>query len=171
MRPDGTSPVEIYGNTLALPPTLLMGRQIPGHSNLFSCLGTPHCCPQNGVGTVLTIDINKDARTREPMSYITPNTDIRAENGTFQFSRGEWKRTDAGPLYCDPFPLSEKMFLVSHNPSSYFNDKTAWGLYLIDDFGNHILIHRDPEISCWQPVPIPPRKNTPSGKSSRMVSR
>lgn len=161
MRPDGTNAVEIYGNTLALPPTLLMGRQIPGHPNLFSCLGTPHCCPQNGVGTVLTIDINKDARTREPMTYITPNTDIRAESGTFQYSRGEWKQTDAGPLYCDPYPLSEKMFLVSHNPSSYFNDKTAWGLYLIDDFGNHILIHRDPEISCWQPIPFKERNRPP----------
>jgi hypothetical protein len=161
MRPDGTNPVEIYGNTLALPPTLLMGRQIPGQPDLYSCLGTPHCCPQNGVGTVLTINTSKDLRTREPIQYITPNTDIRAENGTFQYIRGEWVRTDSGPLYCDPYPLSDKMFLVAHNPSKYFNDKTAWGLYLIDDFGNHILIHRDPEISCWQPIPFKKRKRPP----------
>ncbi len=161
MRPDGTNPVEIYGNTLALPPTLLMGRQIPGYSSMFTCLGTPHCCPFNGVGTVLKIDINTDLRSREPMSYITPDTDIRSEQGVFQFSRGEWKRSDYGPLYCDPYPLSDKMFLVAHNPSSYFNDKTAWGLYLIDDFGNHIPIHRDPEISCWQPTPYESRKAPP----------
>jgi hypothetical protein len=161
MRPDGTNAVEIFGNTLALPPTLLMGRQIPGSPNLFSCLGTPHCCPQNGVGTVLTIDINKDLRTTEPMKYITPKTDIRAEIGTYQYIRGEWVRTDSGPLYCDPYPLSEKMFLVAHNPTEYFNAKTAWDLYLIDDFGNHILIHRDPEISCWQPIPFKERKRPP----------
>jgi len=161
MRPDGTNPVEIFGNTLALPPTLLMGRQIPGHSNLFSCLGTPHCCPQNGVGTVLKININKDLRTQEPMEYVTPNTDIRAEMGVFQFSKGEWKQTDAGPLYCDPYPISENMFLVAHNPSSYFNEKTAWDLYLIDEFGNHIRIYDDPDISCWQPIPFKPRKQPP----------
>ena len=161
MRPDGTNPVEIYGNTLAVPPTLLLGRPIPGHSNLFSCLGTPHCCPQNGVGTVLKIDISKDSRTREPMIYVTPNTDIRAEMGVFQYIKGEWKQTGSGPLYCDPYPLSDKMFLVSHNPTSYFNDKTAWGLYLLDEFGNHVLIHRDPGISCWQPIPYKSRKTPP----------
>jgi hypothetical protein len=165
MRPDGTNPVEIYGNTLALPPTLLMGRQIPGHSNLFSCLGTPHCCPQNGVGTVLKIDINQKMRTREPMSYVTPNTDIRAENGISHFYEGEWQRKDYGPLYCDPFPLSDKMYLVSHNPSGYFNEKTAWGLYLIDEFGNHIPIHRDKDISCWQPIPFKSRKRPPVVKA------
>ena len=161
MRPDGTNAVEIFGNNLALPPTLLSGRQIPGNSSLFTCLGTPHCCPQNGVGTVLKIDINKDLRTREPISYVTPHTDIRAESGIFQFSKGDWSQTDAGPVYCDPYPLSDKMFLVAHNPSSYFNDKTAWGLYLIDDFGNHILIHRDPEISCWQPLPFKAAEKPP----------
>ncbi len=161
MRPDGTNPVEIYGNTLALPPTLLMGMQIPGNSSLFSCLGTPHYCPENGVGTVLTIDITKNLRTKEPLTYITPNTDIRSEPGIYQYQKGEWKQTDAGPVYCNPYPLTDKMFLVAHNPSSYFNDKTAWGLYFIDDFGNHIPVYHDPEISCWQPVPFKSRKKPP----------
>lgn len=158
MRPDGTNPVEIYGNTIDLPPALLMGRQIPGHSNLFSCLGTPHCCPENGIGTVITINTQLDIRTREPMGYVTPNTDIRSENGVSQFIKGEWETTHSGPVYCDPFPLSEKQFLVAHNPSSYFNEKTAWGLYYIDVFGNHIRIFDDPEISCWQPMPYTSRK-------------
>jgi hypothetical protein len=166
MRPDGTNPVEIYGNTLALPPTLLMGRQIPGHPDLFSCLGTPHCCPQNGVGTVLKIDTRENQRTREPLTYITPNTDIRAEAGIFQYSEGEWKQTDSGPLYCDPYPLNDKMFLVSHNQDQYFNADTAWGLYLIDAFGNHIRIYRNPEISCWQPIPFKTRKKPPVISSS-----
>ncbi len=110
MRPDGTNPVEIYGNDVDLPPALLMGRQIPGQTNLFSCLGTPHCCPENGVGTVLTINTRKDIRTREPMHYITPNTDIRSENGISQFVKGEWIEVHSGPVYCDPFPLSENNF-------------------------------------------------------------
>ena len=166
MRPDGTNPVEIFGNTLSLPPTLLMGRQIPGHSNLFSCLGTPHCCPQNGVGTVLKIDTNEDSRTAAPMTYITPNTDVRSEHGITHFYEGDWHRTDAGPVYCDPYPLSDKMYLVSHNPSSYFNKKDAWELYLIDDFGNHIPIYSDPDISCWQPLPFTKREKPPVVNSS-----
>lgn len=166
MRPDGTNPVEIFGNTLALPPTLLSGRQVPGHSNLFTCLGTPHCCPQNGVGTVLKIDINEASRTSDPMSCITPNTDVRSEHGIYQFYEGDWHRTDEGPVYCDPFPISDKMYLVSHNPHSYFNDKDAWELYLIDDFGNHIPIYSDPDISCWQPIPFQSRTRPPVIQSS-----
>ncbi len=161
MRPDGTNAVEIYGNILALPPTLLMGRQIPDNSGLFTCLGAPHCCPENGVGTVLKIDISKNLRTKEPLTYVTPNTDIRSEPGIYQYNKGEWQQTNAGPVYCDPYPLSDKMFLVAHNPSSYFNEKAAWGLYLIDDFGNHIPIYSDPEISCWQPIPFKARKKPP----------
>jgi len=158
MRPDGTNPIEIYGNTIDLPPAILMGRQIPGQPNLFSALGAPHCCPENGVGTVLLIDTHKDIRTKEPLGYVTPNTDIRSEHGISQFRRGEWENTHHGPVYCDPFPLSDKQFLVAHNPSSYFNEKTAWGLYYVDVFGNHIKIYSDPDISSWQPMPFKKRE-------------
>ena len=48
----------------------------------------------------------------------------------------------------DPFPLDEKFFLVSHNPDKLWNDINAWGLYLIDEWGNHVLIYQDPEFSC-----------------------
>jgi len=157
MHPDGTSPIEIFGNNVDLPPAILMGRQIPGHPNLFSALGTPHCCPGNGVGTVLKINTQEDIRTRKPMGYVTPKTDIRSENSICQYTRGEWVVTNSGPVYCDPYPLSDRQFLVAHNPSSYFNEKTAWGLYFIDDFGNHIRIFDDPEISCWQPLPFAKR--------------
>ncbi|MDY0166547.1 MAG: hypothetical protein RBS80_08380 [Thermoguttaceae bacterium] len=74
---------------------------------------------------------------------------------------GQWVRDNTGPLYCDPWPLSDNFFLVSRNPDKAHNHGTAYGLWLIDTFGNRVLVHDDPDISCWQPVPLRPRPVPP----------
>jgi hypothetical protein len=160
MHPDGSSTQEIYGNDIPYPPVFIHGRPIPGSSNKFVFLGTPHY-PQSGVGTVIRIDINKPIRTHEPMTYITPDVDIRTEGGFHHKVDGKWVKNDFGPLYMDPFPLSEKFFLVSHNPDKRWNDVRAYGLYLIDEFGNHVKIYQDPEYSSWQPMPLKAREKPP----------
>jgi hypothetical protein len=160
MRPDGTGSVEIFGNNINLPPTLLHGRPIPNHKNLFVCLGTPHF-PQSGVGTVIRVDTNQDIRTRKPMTYITPNVDIRGEGGFHRKRNGRWRRTRRGPLYADPYPLSDKLFLVSHNPNRRWNNPKAWRIYLLDESGEHTPVYKDPNISCWQPTPLRSRRKPP----------
>jgi hypothetical protein len=165
MRPDGSGSVEIYGNDIHLPPTFLHGRQIPGQSNMFVMLGTPHC-PQSGIGTVIRVDTTQNIRTRAPMTYITPYVDIRQEPGWNQYENGKWRRHTRGPLYMDPYPLSEDLFLVAHNPDKQWDDPRAYGLYLINAMGAHQTIYVDPEISCWQPTPlqvrtVPPVLSTP----------
>ena len=160
MYPDGTRSVEIYGNDIALPPTMLHGRNIPGQNHLFVMLGTPHC-PQSGVGTVIRVDTTRNIRTRDPMTYITPTVDVRAEGGFHHLLDGKWQHSQNGPLFADPYPLSETFFLVSHNPDKNWKDPKAWGLYLLDEFGNRVRIHDDPGTSCWQPVPLRPRSRPP----------
>ncbi|HJN15240.1 MAG TPA: hypothetical protein QGH10_07120, partial [Armatimonadota bacterium] len=160
INPDGSGSYEVYGNDIALPPTMLHGRAIPGSDYLFSMLGTPHC-PQSGVGTVIRLDISKDIRTREPMTYITPTVDIRAEGGFHNLVDGAWQQVQNGPLYGDPYPLSESFFLVAHNPDRPWNDTSAYGLYLIDEFGNRVLLHEDESISCWHPTPLRARPRPP----------
>ncbi len=169
MRPDGSASEEIYANDISLPPTFIYGRAIPQAVNKYVVMGTPHC-PQNGVGTVIRLDMNKPIRTREPMTYLTPYVDIRAEPG-FSFREclnpegsepeyGPWKRDSSGrgPLFKDPYPLSEKYFLVSHKPEGpKWTDEKGYGLYLLDEKGHVQLIHRDPEMSCWLPYPLKSR--------------
>lgn len=164
MRPDGSGSSEVYKNNIALPPTFLYGRPIPGTTNQYVVLGTPHY-PQNGVGTVIRLDMNKDIRTREPMTYMTPGTDIQAEGG-FAFRDGDapWQRDGrgTGPLFKDPYPLSDKRFLVAHKPAGpAWNDPKAYGIYQLDDQGRVKLVHADPEISCWLPYPLVPRPVPP----------
>ncbi len=174
MRPDGTASQEIYGNDLALPPTLLYGRPIPDAANQFVVLGTPHC-PQNGVGTVIRLDMAKPIRTREPMTYLTADVDIRAEAGfAFREDGGDWKRDHEGRgrLFKDPYPLSPEKFLVAHKPAgAKWNAPKGYGLYLLDERGAVRPIYRDNGISCWLPYPLKPRVKPPVLATPREAAR
>lgn len=164
MRPDGTASSEIYGNDIALPPTLLYGRPIPGAANKFIVCGTPHY-PQNGVGSVIRLDMDKSIRTREPMTSLTPDVDVRDEGGfVFRDGNGAWHPDPAGrgPLFKDPYPLSEKRILVAHKPAGpEWKDPKGYGIYELDESGCVTLVYRDPEISCWLPYPLKPRPVPP----------
>jgi hypothetical protein len=170
VRPDGSGSTEIFGNSHNLPPCFLHGRAIPNKQNMFVCLGTPHF-PQGGVGPVIRVDTNYDIRTREPMTYITPDVDIRGgviggEGGWDFWDGSKWigdRNGTSGRLYMDPYPLSESEFLVSckYDPTKRWNDTKAWGLYLLNDKGDHTPVYNDPEISCWQPTPLRSRPKPP----------
>ncbi|MCP4593276.1 MAG: hypothetical protein GY842_21270, partial [bacterium] len=115
MYPDGTKSVELYGNDIAIPSAFIQGRAIPGANNQFVVLGGPHCCPMNGIGTVVRLDLNSNYRTEAPMTHITPYVRMtESGHGGFRHLRdGKWVVDLKGPLFIDPFPLSEKLFLVS----------------------------------------------------------
>lgn len=164
MRPDGTSSVEVYGNDIALPPTLNFGRAIPGMAQGYVVMGVPHC-PQNNVGAVIRLDMSKPIRTREPMTWMTPYVDIKAEGG-FAFKKEEDSWTSdgggRGPLFADAYPLSASLFLVAHKPAGMtWDDPVGYGLYLLDERGAVREIVQDPAISCWRPMPLRPRPVPP----------
>jgi len=160
MRPDGSHSAEVFGNDVDFPDGFLYGRAIPGSGNLFVSIGVPHM--PLGVGTVIRVDVNRPIRTRRPMTYVTPDVDVRTEWGFFHRRNGRWEPDREGPLFADPYPLSERFFLVSCNPDRLYNDESAYGLYLLDDFGNCVPIYRDEEMSCWQPVPLCARERPPA---------
>ncbi len=170
MRPDGSGSAEVYGNDIAFPTTMTQARGIPGTADGYVMIGAPHY-PQNGVGTVIRLDMRKNIRSREPMTYLTPYVDIRAEGGfDFQRADGSWyrDRNGSGPLFRDPYPLSKEFVLVAHKPAGPSHpDPRAYGLYLLDERGGTHLLHRDPEISCWVPYPLVPRPVPPVLASTR----
>ncbi|NQT87609.1 hypothetical protein HQ560_12640 [bacterium] len=165
MHPDGGASVEIYGADISLPPTLIFGRSIPGSRTQYVVCGTPHY-PQAGVGTVIRLDMSQDIRSRKPMTYMTPYVDIRSEGGfhfkTDDTDRWTGDRSGRGPLFREPYPLSAKEFLVAHKPAGpAWTDGKAYALYLLDETGATRLVYRDPDISCWSPMPLRPRKRPP----------
>lgn len=169
MRPDGTGSVEIYGNTLTQPETLIYGRPVPGNSNKMVSLACSHCGQNNAMGTIITIDTSKDTRTREPITYITTDVDARQHNG-FNFKvNGKWifdRTGKPGRLFKDPYPVSEQLFLVSHKPKGYaWNDPNAYDLYLLDEEGGTVPLYQSRTMSCWHPFPLIQRETPPDSKS------
>jgi len=159
MRPDGSGSVEIYGNDISLPPTMAHPRSIPGDANRYVFTGTPHY-PQNSVGTIIRIDMNKNIRTREPMTYMTPDVDVRGERGWWW----ESKNPAAQRLFKDPYPLSDKFFLCTMGVGGYavYRNTTAWGLYLLHESGNAMHLYDDEaNIGCFMPMPLRPRTKPP----------
>jgi hypothetical protein len=166
MNPDGSNSVEIYGNDVAVPTTMIMGRPIPNSPNEYVFTGTPHC-PQNCIGTIIRINTTKNIRTSEPMTYISPYTDIRYEPG-FAFrdpkdtTRWYQDSQGRGPLFRESYPLSRTEFLVSHKPSGpKWHDSKAYQLYLLHEGGKVEPIYADSTISCFRPMPLVARDIPP----------
>ncbi len=159
MRPDGSGSEEFYGDNIANPGVFWQARQVPGHPRLAVCTGCGH--EPLGVGQVLLLDLNKSKRTPEPMISLTPNVKTQGLRGLYQLRNGVWREDVYGPFYADPYPLSDKFFLVACNPDKRYNDETAYGIHLLDAFGNRVPIYHDPNISSWQPMPLRPRRRPP----------
>ncbi len=170
MQPDGSGSSEIYGNDISLPPTFLYGRPIPGKPSQYVMLGTPHY-PQNGMGTVIRLDMTRNIRTREPMTYMTPDVDIRSEGGFAFKIDGRWRRDRSGRkgrLFKEPYPLSDKLFLVPYKAAGFgWQDPKAYDLALLDEDGAVTVIHDDPDMSCFLPFPLRARKRPPARQSVR----
>lgn len=172
MRPDGSGSCEIFGNHHEFPPVLIHGRALPESNHQFVCTATMH--HPFAVGPIVTIDANRDIRSHRPIQSLTPDTGLsvdgvggfpRGENFT-HWKDGQWVKDNRGPLFCDPYPLSENFFLVACNPDRTWNDETAYGIWLIDRFGNRVKIYCDADVSCWQPMPVRPRPVPPAWPAS-----
>jgi hypothetical protein len=158
-RPDGSGSAEVYGNNVANPGVLWQARQVPGRPHRVVCIGCGH--EPLGVGQVLLLDLRRHKRTAEPMVSLTPNVKTQNLRGLYQLRNGVWREDIYGPFYADPYPLSDQFFLVACNPDKRYNDRSAYGLHLLDVFGNRVPIYDDAKISCWQPMLLRARPRPP----------
>ena len=161
MYPDGSRSEGVFGNNIGQPGVLIQGRAVPGRNDLIVCTGA--CHEQMAVGPILLVDLSRDRRSTGAMRSLTPEVESRGTRHRWFLRDGEMVR-DAGrggPVFCDPYPLSDRFFLVSHNPDRPISDNAAYGLWLIDVFGNRVPIYKDPEISCWQPMLLKARPTPP----------
>ncbi|MDP6045361.1 MAG: hypothetical protein QGG25_07125, partial [Phycisphaerae bacterium] len=165
MKPDGSASSEIYGSNITFPPTMIQGRAIANAPNHYVMIGAPHM--PGAYGSVIRLDMNKPIRTREPMTPMTPY--VKAAHNGFCYIQadGTWLESSKGggvqgPLFRDPYPLSKKLFLAAHKPAGpFWGGQAAYGLYMLNEKGDVTLLHKNAEYSCWQPVPLRPRKTPP----------
>jgi hypothetical protein len=171
MKPDGTTPQEVFGLDQHSPPSVNYFRQVPTNPNKFVCVGSPHYWQGDNLGPILLIDTTKEVRTHEDpgnptsgpaVTYVTPNVHIWQEPGWNFWTGSSWVEDGSGAsgkLYTMPYPINENLFLVTckHNDSDTWDTRDAYDIYLIDTSNNHIPIVSQPGTSCWNPIPLKTR--------------
>lgn len=163
-NPDGTNAQLVYGNYTTQPQCIFEAQAIPNSQKLIFTATAHHSITG---GSLAMLDPNVGTETESPLKRLTPEVIYPEAEG--------WPNS----YYAGPHPLSEEHFLVSWSdrplpkhrlmpPDDPGNPRNALGLYLLDVFGNLTLLHRDPDISSMNPIPIRPRPRAPE-VASRMA--
>jgi hypothetical protein len=154
IRPDGSGSDHIFKNTVIRPGAMLNARSIPGSRKLIA-IGAGH---HGGLyGPVVLLDTRRHRRTADAMKNLTPEISYPGM-GTMPGNGGVFK---------EPYPFSERFFLVSHRPGVVKTEKDvkakkakpneSFGIYVLDAWGNRTALYRDPELSCCHPIPLRPQ--------------
>jgi hypothetical protein len=167
VNPDGTNPAVLWGNNTGNPSAGWSGRIIPGSNRILCILGTHHGVAWGSLAILdpkQAIDGTASIVRTWPADVVDrfDNDHGTLRRETFDLLRGVF------PKYDTPWPLSDsatgqgagKYFVCSRTlrekgPKADFPEAET-GLYLIDVFGNQVLLHTEAP-GCFSPIPIQPR--------------
>ena len=150
---DGRDSRQVHGNFAprgTRPDMEVDIRAVPG-SHKFVATAAPH--HGQAYGTLVLVDPDmEDDDGMAPVRRITPEV-------TFPESQG------GAQVYGTAWPLSADYYLcvydagmrpgVARQGRGYAAGN--YGIYLVDAFGNKVLVYRDPQIACLSPIPVRPR--------------
>jgi len=141
--PDGTQQSILWGNNKADPAAVYYPRVIPGSSRLMCILGTHH---GNMWGALAIIDPRIDTDRNVSILRTWPERVKATLSDSDHFNCD--RLGGVNPKYEDPFPLSSRYFLCSRT-----DPQNRMGIYLIDIFGNELLIHSEAP-GCFSAMPL-----------------
>jgi len=157
VNPDGTNQAIYWGNNTAVPGAIFNQHVVPGTHQVVGIFGPHHMVLE---GAMAIIDRTKGVdgpqsvvRLWPAQLHKKPTIDHVRTGGRFHcdfFARFH-------PIYQDPWPLSDKHFLVTKTPD---RGQTP-AIYLVDTFGNEMLLHAEAP-GCYDAMPIAPRKRPPT---------
>ncbi len=167
INPDGTNQAVYWGNNTWSPGGVIDARAIPGTERVMCIFGSCHDRPWGALAIVdrrLGIDGRKPVIRTWPAAAIGVVKEEGPRPNVYGFDR--FKKVN--PKYEDPYPLSDKYFLCSRMTGK----GEQMGIYLLDIFGNEILLHAEGP-GCYDPMPmgkrprpmvIPPRRDFKDGE-------
>ncbi len=144
MNPDGTDQKEYYGGSSYWPNSTFFARPIPGSSTKFTgIIGGHH--DSRRMGEMILFDTGKGRFEADGVIQRLPGYGKKVEPVILDglVSRS-W------PKFLHPYPLSDKYFLVSSQPTS----RSEWGIYLVDVFDNMLLLKEEPNYVLFEPIPF-----------------
>ena len=169
--PDGRNHELYFANNTISPGAVINSRPIWGTDLVVCIFGSCHDRPWGALAIIdrsLGVDLPQPGRSN-PVKHIWPPEAIDlcgGQDGTkpipggiygidnFGFKRVNPKYEDPWPLYDKDVPESTgKYFLVSRSTGK----GEDVGIYLLDIFGNEILLHYEAP-GCYDPMPLAPRR-------------
>ena len=147
-NPDGTNHALFWGNNTRSPGAVLDARILPGAPERF--IATFSSCHDRPWGAIAIVDRRIGLEEKAPVLKTWPP---QAVNLVMVGNYDTFKRVR--PKYEDPYPLSDKYFLCSRQVRG-----EQMGIFLIDVFGNEVLLHTEPP-GCFDPMPLGPRPRPP----------
>jgi hypothetical protein len=147
-NPDGTNHAVYWGNNTNSPGAVLDNRAIPGTDLLLANFSSCHDRPW-GALAIVDRRLGLDGRTPVLRTWPADAIELVGKGNYDTFVR-------VNPKYEDPYPLSDKVFLCSRMTGR----GEEMGIYLLDTFGNEVLLHVE-EPGCFDPMPLGPRPRPP----------
>jgi len=157
ITPAGERLALYHGNTFTIPNSVCNAKAIPGTRKVLCTMAPHHGRP---LGAITIIDRSKGFETVESMVNITPEIPYQPRLGeSWNYgTNSSWRPGDQQYqwAYCDPYPFSEDLFLVSYG-GPLEGGPQRYRIYLLDDEGNKVEVYEDSATSCFNPVPLRPR--------------
>ena len=155
--PDGANHTIFWGNNTAVPGAAYTPRQIPGTGQAVCIFGPHH---DHLWGAMAIIDRTRGVDGRSGVVHTWPAEAVNHVRigGGFDCDHPLEHQVQVRR----PFPLSSKYFLCSRMTGR------GWemGIYLVDVFGNEVLLHVEGR-GCYDPMPLQPRARPPVIRSRR----
>lgn len=153
--PDGRDPRSYHGNyptrRESRPWMEMSIRSIP-NSNKYVAVAAPH--HGENYGSLVMIDLSKkDDGSTNQIKRITPEAHFPESESRPGVQQKKGRHDPKGEVYGTPWPLSEEFFLAV-----YDTDQKRYGIYLVDCFGNKILLYQDEKYACLDPIPLRSRE-------------
>jgi len=151
VNPDGTNHAVYWGNNTWSPGAVIDARAIPGTQKVLCVFSSCHDRPW---GALAIIDRRLGVDGREPVirTWTANAINLVKQKGPGPDTYGFDNFKKVNPKYEDPYPLNDNYFLCS----GMTGRSEQMGIYLIDVFGNEILLHFG-ELGCYDPMPLGPR--------------
>ncbi|MBI4976601.1 MAG: NPCBM/NEW2 domain-containing protein [Spirochaetes bacterium] len=149
--PDGARTANFYKNLSTQPLSVTEPKAVPGSDKVMAIATAHHSF---NAGTVLLIDPNKGDEGETPLVHLTPEVQYPECQGYPEST------------YAEPYPITEDLFFAAYSDVrhigqgqvQYDNAYRICLVYNIDGKAYREEIYRDPDISCFEPIPLAPRK-------------
>ncbi len=158
VNPDGTNQAVYWGNNTAVPGAVFNAHPLPGTQQIL-CIFGPHHDRLWGAMAIVDRRLGIDGRRPVIRTWPANAADPVRTGGPFDC---DLHARTVAVKYEDPWPLSEKHFLCSRMTGN----GEQMGIYLVDVFGNEILLHAEGP-GCYDPMPLGPRSRPPVVPSRR----